>query len=80
MFNQKYLQELLSYEQNGKQVLSLYLDTDTSQQSVDAIKLHAKGLIKEKQQNHSLNASAIERYLEHSYDWSKTRVGYLCWR
>lgn len=72
MLTQDQFQELLSYEANGKQVLSLYLDADASQQPIEAIKLQVKGMAKEaSNQNHRDDLSALERYLDHSFDWSK---------
>ncbi len=71
MLTQEQFQELLSYEANGKQVLSLYLDADTAQQPIEAIKLQVKGMAKETNTNHSDDVSALERYLDHSFDWSK---------
>ncbi|MCB8921959.1 MAG: hypothetical protein H6662_10265 [Ardenticatenaceae bacterium] len=71
MFTQELLQELVSYNPPQGNVLSLYLDTDSTQQSIDTIKLQAKGLLKEVQANHNQETTAIERYLDHSFDWSK---------
>ena len=69
MFTQELLQELVAYNPNQGNILSLYLDTDSTQQSIDTIKLQAKGLLKEVQANHSQETSAIERYLDHNFDW-----------
>jgi len=71
MFTQELLQELVAYNPNQGNILSLYLDTDSTQQSIDTIKLQAKGLLKEVQANHSQETSAIEHYLDHNFDWSK---------
>lgn len=71
MLNQELLQELVSFYTPEQKVLSLYLDADSSQQSIDAIKLQAKGLLKEVQSKHEKDTAVIERYLDHSYDWSK---------
>lgn len=71
MSSQEALQELVSYEAEEKDVLSLYLNTDNAQQPIDAIKLQAKGMLKEVQPTYQKDASAIETYLNHSYDWSK---------
>lgn len=71
MFSQEKLQELISVEaQNGK-IVSLYLGTDSSQQTIEAIKLQARRLLKELPPDCARDAAAIERYLDHSYDWSK---------
>ncbi len=70
MFNQEQLQELLSYDTQTGEVLSLYLDTDSSQQPMDTIKLQARGLLKDAS-GFQKDVQAIERYIDHSYDWSK---------
>lgn len=69
MIKQEQLQELLSYE--GNKVLSLYLDTDCTQESQETIKLQVRGLIKEMKLGQEKGAAAIEKYLDHSYDWSQ---------
>ena len=71
MFSQDDMQELLTYEGNGDGVISVYLDTDSARQSTEAIKLTARGLLKEVQPQHEKDAQTIERYLELGYDWSK---------
>ena len=71
MLTQEQLQELLSYEANGKQVLSLYLDADISQQPMDAIKLHVKGMAKATNGSYRDDVAALENYLNRSFDWSK---------
>lgn len=71
MFNQQQLQELLSFDNGGSKVCSLYLDTDNTQQSIDTIKLQVKGMIKEAHLEDEGAVGVIEKYLNHSYDWSK---------
>lgn len=71
MFGQEQLQELLTYDAGEQKVLSLYLDVDNSKEPIDAIKLRAKGLIKEAKLNQNQAVDIIERYLDHSFDWSK---------
>lgn len=78
MFSQDHMQELLTYEGNGEGVVSIYLDTDQTQQSVEAIKLTARGLLKEIQPQHEKEAQTIERYLDLSYDWSKPGLALFC--
>jgi peptide subunit release factor 1 (eRF1) len=78
MFSQEQMQELVTYEGNGEGVVSIYLDTDSTRQSVEAIKLTARGLLKEVQPQHDKEAQTIERYLEHSYDWSKPGLALFC--
>jgi peptide subunit release factor 1 (eRF1) len=72
------MQELLTYEGNGEGVVSVYLDTDNTRQSTEAIKLTARGLLKEVQPQHDKEAQTIERYLDHSYDWSKPGLALFC--
>ena len=78
MFSQDDMQELLTYEGNGDGVISVYLDTDSARQSTEAIKLTARGLLKEVQPQHEKDAQTIERYLELGYDWSKPGLALFC--
>ena len=80
MFSQEHMQELVTYEGNGEGVVSVYLDTDSTRQSVEAIKLTARGLLKEVQPQHEKEAQTIERYLDHSYDWTKPGLALFCGR
>lgn len=78
MFTQAEMQELLAYESGGDDVVSLYLDTDSSQQSVEAIKLQARSLLKELPGDHETESTAIERYLDLSYNWSSDGLAIFC--
>lgn len=78
MFSQEHMQELVTYEGNGDGIVSVYLDTDNTRQSVEAIKLAARGLLREVQPQHDKEAQAIERYLDLSYDWSKPGLALFC--
>lgn len=78
MFSQEQMQELLAFESNGKGVISVYLDTDSAFQSVEAIKLTARGLLKEVQPLYDEEAQTIERYLDLGYDWSKPGLALFC--
>ena len=71
MINQEQLQELLSYENGSQKVLSLYLDTDCTQESMETIKLQVRGMLKEAEVSQEKGAEVIEKYLDHSYDWSQ---------
>jgi peptide chain release factor subunit 1 len=71
MITQDQLQELLSYHADGKSVISIYLNTDSTAEPVEAIKLRVRGMLKEAQLNHEEEATTIEKYLDHSYDWSR---------
>ena len=78
MFSQEDMQELLAYEGNGDGVVSVYLDTDSARQSTEAIRLTARGLLKEVQPQHEKEAQTIERYLDLGYDWSKPGLALFC--
>jgi peptide chain release factor subunit 1 len=71
MFTQDHLQELLNLDVNGAGVVSVYLDTDCSQQTAETIKMHVRGMLRDLNGAHAEDAAVIERYLDHSYDWSK---------
>lgn len=74
MFSREQLQELLSLDLRDERIVSLYLDADYAQESVEAIKLRVRGMLKEAQLGQEKCATAIERYLDHSYDWSKPGI------
>ncbi len=74
MITQDQLQELLTYQSSNGKVISLYLDSDTSQENMETIKRQVKGMIREADVDHEKEASAIERYLDLAYDWSTPGV------
>lgn len=69
MITQEQFQELLSFNANDTKVLSLYLDTDTGEESVEAIKLKAKNMLRDVRGEEE-DVQAIETYLNHSFDWN----------
>lgn len=69
MIRQEDLQELQQFEAEHGDVVSLFLDADTSQQTSELIKKQAKALLKEAG-NIAKDASVIEQYLDYSYDWN----------
>ena len=71
MINQEQLQELLSYDSQGQMVLSIYLNTDSTNEPIDTIKLRVRGMLKESQLKQTEEVHAVEQYLDTSYDWSK---------
>ena len=71
MFNQEQLQALLAFAGNGANVLSLYLDTDLTQESKDAVRLRVRSLLKDTGQEYKDDVEAIERYLAYEFDWMK---------
>ena len=78
MINQVQLQELLSYNSGGNNVVSLYLDTDTSQETKESIKLKTRGMIRNAELHNSKSAAMIERYLDHSYAWNAPGLAIFC--
>lgn len=71
MFTQDQLQDLLKFNANGAGIVSIYLDTDCSQQTAETIKLQVRGMLRELNGVYGEDAEIIERYLDLSYDWSK---------
>ncbi len=78
MINQVQLQELLTYNSNGHMVLSLYLDTDTAQDSRENIKQQMRGMIRDAELHNTESAQMIERYLDHTFAWSKPGLALFC--
>jgi len=78
MFNQAQLQELLSYEANGHQVVSVYVGTDSGKETKDTIKLQVRGMLKNAQLTEENNAAEIERFLDHSFDWKHPGLAIFC--
>jgi len=68
MITQEDLQELLAFDAEGAQVLSLYLDADTSQQTSETIKLQVRTMLKDSD-GFDADAAGIERYLDFTHDW-----------
>ena len=65
------LTELLGYHAKHA-VVSVYLDVDPTEGSADAYKLRLRSMLKDIEQKE--DARAIERYIEHKYDWSGKSV------
>ncbi len=78
MINQMQLQELLSYNSDGHNVLSLYLDTDATQETMESIKLQVRSMLRNAEQHNSPNAEMIERYLDHSFAWTSPGLALFC--
>ena len=68
MVTQEDLQELLAFDAEGAKVVSLYLDSDTSQQTSETVKLQVRTMFKDVGGLED-DAAAIERYLDFSHDW-----------
>lgn len=71
MFTQDHLQELLDFSVGNSAVISIYLDTDCAQKPAEMTKLQVRGLLKELNGSNKDDAGVIERYLDHSFDWTK---------
>jgi peptide chain release factor subunit 1 len=69
MLSQKDLTELLEYRP-GQPVLSVYLNTDPTAGAADAYKLRLRQMLKEFEDSLPEDTSAMQRYIEHEYDWS----------
>lgn len=71
MFNEKDLRELLAFSAS-EQVLSVYLNTVPAEGNADAYRLRLRTLLKEVDLPDDV--AAIERYFDHTYDWSGRSV------
>lgn len=71
MFTQPDLQELLSFDSGGADVLTLYLKADIGQETRDAVRLRVRNMLKEVGPAHEQDAQAIERYFDHAHHWNK---------
>jgi peptide chain release factor subunit 1 len=72
MFGQEDLHELLAFDAGDAKVVSLYMNTDTVQTTRDTIKLQARGLLREVQEEQPQDATVIENYFDMVHDWSKS--------
>ncbi|MGH6961015.1 MAG: hypothetical protein ACREE7_11065, partial [Dongiaceae bacterium] len=64
------VQELLAFEPADATVVSLYLNTDTAQQSSETIKMQARALLRALAGPPD-DAAALEQYLDLAYGWDK---------
>lgn len=69
MLGKEDLQELLAFDGDDSPVVSLYIDSDTSQETSELVKKRARLLLKE-QEGIEDDAEAIEHYLDFSYNWN----------
>ncbi len=69
MLTEQDLRELIAYRPEHP-VLSVYLNVDPSDGSADAYKLRLRQMLKEMGEGAAPEAEAIERFVEHEYDWS----------
>ncbi len=69
MLIERDLHELIAYHPS-KPVLSVYLNVDPSAGAADAYKLRLRQLLKEFEDNLPQDIEALNRFVEHEYDWS----------
>lgn len=70
MITEKELQELVEFKGEGKAVLSLYLNVDSTQRGKDEYKLTLRSLLKEVAgEASSKDVAEVERYFDFEYDW-----------
>jgi peptide subunit release factor 1 (eRF1) len=69
MLTERDLQELVSYRPKHD-VLSVYLNVDPSAGTADAYKLRLRQLLKEFESRLPQDVEALNRFVEHEYDWS----------
>lgn len=71
MISERELQELAAYVPGDTPVVSLYLNVDPTQRTTEAYKLRLRGLLKDADRPELADdLDAIEKYIEHQYDWS----------
>ncbi len=71
MFSDNDLRELLEFKSSSP-VLSLYLNTDPTEENADAYRLRLRNMLKEI--NLPEDVSAVEQYFSHQFDWSGRAV------
>ena len=71
MLSEANLQELLNYQAQHT-ILSVYLNTDPTEATVDSHKKRLRSLLKPVTLPDDV--AAVERYLEHSFDWNGRSV------
>jgi peptide subunit release factor 1 (eRF1) len=70
MITQEDLQELMAFDGAESPVVSVYLNTDTTEQTNETIKLQARSLLKEAG-DYPRDMEKIDNYLDLSFDWTK---------
>lgn len=68
------LQALIAFEPSPHTVYSVYVDTDMRHEPLDAIKLRVRSMLKESGTVPTVDARAVEHYLDFEFDWSKPGV------
>jgi peptide subunit release factor 1 (eRF1) len=70
MITQEQLQELIAFDGGDSQVVSLYLNTDTGENTPETIKLQARSMLKDAG-DFPKDFEKIENYLDLTFDWTK---------
>lgn len=74
MFTDDNLEELLTFEAENGQVISLYLNADLGENPIETIKLQVRGLLKELPDELSEDREQIEEYFDMVHDWRKAGI------
>lgn len=74
MFAQENLEELLAFEAENGDVISLYLNADPGETPIEKIKLQVRGLLKEIGAGHEDDVDQIEQHFDLVHDWRKPGV------
>ena len=77
MLTRQDLQELIDFR-SSRPVLSVYLDVDPSRGSAAAHKLRLRQVLREFEEKAPTDVEAIQRYVDHHYDWSGRSLVVFC--
>ncbi len=74
MFTEENLEELLAFDAQRAQVVSLYLNADLGTNPAETIRLQVRGLLRDVPDAVRDDAERIEAYFEREHDWHKPGV------
>ncbi|MCO5193317.1 MAG: hypothetical protein M9930_08500 [Anaerolineae bacterium] len=74
MITQDDLQALIAFDATPYLVYSAYVDTDMRHETLDAVKLRIRSMLKENDGMPSRDQESIEHYLDLEFDWTKPGV------
>lgn len=74
MFTEENLDELLAFEAEEAEVVSLYLNADVGENPAETIKLQVRGLLRNVPDELEEDSNRIEEYFELEHDWHKAGV------
>lgn len=75
MITEAELQELLEFQTEGGTILSLYLDTDLSQQAKERVRLVLRDLLdRVSNRIHEADRQRVEKFFDFEYDWQSKGV------